>query len=246
MPAHFNLQEHLKQEHKLSPVQTYLKEIVYGGTDGIVTTFAVVAGFTGAQNSSVLQSYPVFIVLLFGLANLFSDSASMALGSFLSLRSEQDVYKAEENKELHEIRTNPKMEKEETIAILHQKGFSQKQAETLTEIYSTNEKYWLSFMMNHELQMPNPTGENALLTSLSTFLAFIIFGFIPLIPYIFIQEPSKLFMLSAFSAFAALTLLGILRWKVTIETPLRSILEIVGIGSVAASIAYFVGTFFHL
>ncbi|MGB2731859.1 MAG: VIT1/CCC1 transporter family protein, partial [Microgenomates group bacterium] len=44
-----HLQKHLQDEHKLSAFSTYLKEIVYGGSDGIVTTFAVVAGFAGAQ-----------------------------------------------------------------------------------------------------------------------------------------------------------------------------------------------------
>ena len=47
MAAPFNLQQHLSQEHRISPFQTYLKEIVYGGNDGIVTTFAIVAGFAG-------------------------------------------------------------------------------------------------------------------------------------------------------------------------------------------------------
>ena len=41
------LQDHIKNEHNISPFSTYLKELVYGGNDGIVTTFAVVAGFSG-------------------------------------------------------------------------------------------------------------------------------------------------------------------------------------------------------
>ncbi len=240
----FNLQEHLKLEHKISPLQTYLKEIVYGGTDGIVTTFAVIAGFTGAQHTSSIGSFSVLIVLLFGFANLFADAASMALGNFLSLRSEQDVYKAEQAKELHEIRNHPHMEKEETTAILQQKGFALEQARQLTQIYATNEKYWLSFMMNHELELPNPTSENPFFTSLATFLAFIAFGFMPLLPYILLQNTPNTFLYSALTAFTALILLGFLRYRVTIESPLRSILEIVSIGSLAATIAYLVGTFF--
>ena len=84
----------------------YLKEIVYGGNDGIVTTFAVVAGFAGAHANG--HSYiPAITVLLFGLANLFADATSMGLGNFLAIRTEQDIYAHEKDKEYHEIKHNP-------------------------------------------------------------------------------------------------------------------------------------------
>lgn len=241
----FDLQKHLKEEHKISPFQTYLKEIVYGGNDGIVTTFAVVAGFAGASQSSI-GALPALIVLLFGLANLFADAISMALGNFLSLRAEKDVYRSEQAKELHEIRHNPKMEKLETVAILQQKGFSKEQSEKLTEIYAANEKYWQSFMMNYELEMPNPTNENPVYTSFATFLSFVFFGFIPLIPYVLWNGHSNTFLFSTIAAFSALALLGSVRAKITVESPVRSVFEVVVVGGIAAGIAYFVGTFFKL
>jgi vacuolar iron transporter family protein len=94
-----DLEKHRKEEHSSSPFSTYLKEIVYGGNDGIVTTFAVVAGFAGAQSDTNVATYSFLTVLLFGIANLFADGASMGLGNFLSLRSEQDLYKKEKAKE---------------------------------------------------------------------------------------------------------------------------------------------------
>ena len=240
------LTDHLATEHKISPFQTYLKEIVYGGTDGIVTTFAVVAGFTGAQAGANLPSLSVLTVLLFGLANLFADGVSMGLGNFLSLRSEKDIYKKEQAKELYEIRNHPASEKEETIEILKQKGFTETQATELAAIYATNESYWLRFMMNDELEMSNPMSENPYLTGLSTLMAFIVFGSIPLLPYVFSQNSPTLFLNAVVATITALFALGLLRWRVTNEHVLRSIFEIVLLGSVSASIAYFVGTFFRL
>lgn len=240
------LHEHLALEHHISPFQTYLKEIIYGGNDGIVTTFAVVAGFTGAQATFGMPAYPFLTVLLFGLANLFADGASMGLGNFLSLRSEKDVYKTHQNKELYEIRNHPESEREETIEILEKRGFSKKQASLLTDIYATNESYWLSFMMHDELELPDPTGENPMLTGLATFSAFIAFGIIPLIPYLILGKNPQVFVYSMLATLGALILLGLLRWRVTRESIFRSVFEIVLIGSVAASIAYIVGTFFKL
>jgi VIT1/CCC1 family predicted Fe2+/Mn2+ transporter len=62
----------------------YLKDLVYGANDGIITTFAVVAGVTGAQ----LEAR---IVLILGFANLLADGFSMGASSFLSIRSDEAV-----------------------------------------------------------------------------------------------------------------------------------------------------------
>lgn len=241
-----DIHEHLAAEHRISPIQTYLKEIVYGGTDGIVTTFAVVAGFTGAQAGASVPTYSFLTVLLFGIANLTADGVSMGLGNFLSLRAEKDLYRKEQAKELHEIRNHPHSEKEETALILESHGFTKKQAYQLTELYATNEKYWLRFMMNDELELPNPMEENPVLTGLATFLAFVIFGAIPLLPYVLLQDSPAAFSFAVFSTFLALIILGLLRWRVTGESIMRSVGEIVVLGGISATIAYLVGTLFTL
>ena len=237
-----HLREHLEREHKMTPVSAYLKEIVYGGTDGIVTTFAVVGGFAGAQTD--VNALPVLVVLLFGLANLVADGASMGLSNFLSIRSEQDVYNAERAKELQEVKNNPKAEFEETVELLQSRGFSKKDAEQITQLYSKNPEYWTDFMMNYELQLPNPVHDNPYMTGFATFTAFLFFGFIPLIPYVFFKEV-PLFTLSVIFTFLALLLLGFLRWRVTKEPPIRSVGEILLLGGISATLAYFVGTFFR-
>ncbi len=95
-------QEHLADEHKKTTLSEYLREIVYGGNDGIVTTFAVVAGFTGASAGEHIIDISVLAVLLFGMANLFADGVSMGLGNFLAIRSQKDIYKTQKDKELKE------------------------------------------------------------------------------------------------------------------------------------------------
>src|SRR3990167_976848 len=234
-------QHHIESEHRFS-LSGYLKEIVYGASDGIVTTFAVVAGFTGAQSG--INQFPVVIVLIFGFANLLADAFSMGLGNVLSILADKDVYKTERDKELYEIKNNPEFEKKETIYILKKKGFTDNQAEKITEIYASNPMYWADFMMRYELEMPTPEHENPVLTGLATFSSFIIFGFVPLIPYLLTTSYSK-FIISIFFTVISLVLLGVLRWKVTTQTLLRSVGEIVLLGSIAAAIAYFVGTLFR-
>lgn len=241
----FDLEKHLHEEHNRSPLSIYLKEIVYGGNDGIITTFAVVAGFAGAQLNNA-GNLPYLVVLLFGFANLSADGISMALGNFLSTRSEQDVYRNEKRRELREIRSNPDGEKEESVTILKNKGFTQSQARTLVDIYATNEPYWLDFMMDKELTLPNPEGDNPFLMSFVTFFSFICFGLIPLLPYLFLAHTENIFPYSIFSTLSALIILGILRWRVSHHSWMRSIGETLLLGGAAATVAYLVGVLFRI
>jgi len=69
---------------KSSFLRRYLPEFVYGGMDGSVTTFAVVAGSIGASLSSV-------VVLILGFANLFADGFSMAVANYVSTKSRNEL-----------------------------------------------------------------------------------------------------------------------------------------------------------
>lgn len=242
-----NTAQHEARTH--SAFADYFKEVIYGGIDGIVTTFAVVAGFTGAAFSSNETAQISFlVVLLFGLANLFADAASMGLGNFLSVRSEKDLYFAKRRKEVSEVRNEAERERGETMTILAEKGFSPEQAATLTDIYATNEEYWVDFMMQHEHEVSDPRGENEMLTGFATFISFMVFGAIPLLPFMVQTEgvASEAFMYSSFGTLIALVLLGLLKWRVIGTRLVPSLVEVVLVGSVAAVLAFFVGTFFSI
>lgn len=81
----------------LKKIESNLREFVYGGMDGAVTTFAVVTGAAGANLG-------VRVILILGFANVLADGFSMAVGSYLSEKSEQDlsVHKGESKQEDHE------------------------------------------------------------------------------------------------------------------------------------------------
>ena len=238
-----SLEDHLKDEHKIGKVQEFLKEIVYGGNDGIVTTFAIVAGFAGAGAEGAAAVGGV-AVLLFGLANLFADATAMGLGAFLSSRSEQDVYRATREKELHEIHANPEMERRETLEILGAKGVGAEDAEVFADILQRNPEFMADFMMQYEIGMSDPSDDDPAMNGLATFLAFIVFGAAPLIPY-FIAEPSQAaFNASVALSVAALAALGLLRWKVTNETMFRCVGETLLVGGVCGAVAFGVGTLF--
>ncbi len=238
-----SLDKHRDNEHHINPIGEFIKQIIYGGNDGIVTTFAVVAGFAGAGSDGIAQIGGL-AVLLFGLANLFADAAAMGLGEFLSARSEQDLYHSIRAKELHEIKHNPEMENAETIELLTDKGMSASDAQSMADIMAKYPEYYADFMMTYEIGMSDPDGENPALNGLATFGAFLIFGSIPLLPYFIFEPIISTFYLSIFATFTALTALGLLRYIVVRQNIVRCVGETVFVGSVCASVAFAVGLAF--
>lgn len=240
---------HLQTEHAQSPFASYFREIIYGGVDGIITTFAVVAGFSGAAfaDSTTLQLSSM-TVLLFGVANLFADGVSMGLGSFLSIRSDQKLYASIRKKEVHESEHNGDIEAYETVTLLMERGFTETDAHAITTLYRKNPAYWVDFMMKYELKLSDPNDDNALHSGVATFCAFVSFGAIPLIPFMVFSSMGShtLFTVSAASTFCALVLLGFFKAKVTSTALPQSVGEVVIVGTAAASVAYFVGSLFSL
>jgi vacuolar iron transporter family protein len=240
------LERHIKEEHKQSALGAHLKDIIYGGVDGIVTTFAVVAGFSGAAlTGTATTQLSSLVLLLFGLANLFADAISMGLGNFLSIRSDQSLYKSLRAKEERETLHNGEVESEETVTILMEKGFVEADAREITKLYRKNPNYWIDFMMNNELQIPDPRGAHPVYAALATFTAFISFGIVPLFPFLFLHlAPTQLFLVSSVGTGLALILLGSFKAYVIGGKPFGAILETVAVGGAAALVAFFVGSLF--
>ena len=244
MAAGVDLAAHRAAEHRISPLQDYIRQIVYGGTDGIVTTFAVVAGFAGLSAEGTAE-VGVVAVLLFGLANLLADATSMGLGEFLSARSEQDVYRAVRATELREIRENAASEIAETVEILEERGVSRADAEEMAAILSRNPSMMADFMMQYEIGLSDPTGGRPWLNGLVTFGSFVLFGAVPLLPYFAMGGGTAVFALSCGATVLALGALGALRWRVSTEGALRCVGETLLVGGACAVVAFAVGLAFR-
>lgn len=232
--------------HKISLIKRYLHNIVYGGSDGIISTFVVVSGFVGAKNSQSLESsIPLFVLLLFGFANLAADAVSMAFGNFLSIRAAKDVYEDLANEEFKRLHFKKQEEKEETERILVEQGFTTSQTREMTEIISQNRPYWLRFMMRSKLGMDYVLDENPFVNASITFFSFIFFGFFPLAPFVF-NFRAHGFLFSVVFTVIALALVGFLRGYLTGKRLLKTMVEVVSVGALAALTAYFVGISFRI
>ncbi|WP_276300116.1 VIT1/CCC1 transporter family protein [Halorussus lipolyticus] len=157
----------------------YIAEFVYGANDGIVTTFAVVAGVAGASLSPS-------IVLVLGAANLFADGFSMGMSNYLSRQSE--------------------------LAYRESRGDS---------------------------SAAEADGKSPASTALATFVAFVLAGVMPLIPYALAVRP--LFPSAVAVTGVTFFVVGASRSLVTDRGWLRSGAEMFAIGMLAAVVAFVVG-----
>lgn len=226
--------EHMESEFHGSKLGPYIQDVVYGGNDGIVTTFAVVAGTVGAD-------MPHYVVIIMGLANLLADGISMATGAYLSLKSERDQYRRIRKEELQEIAQMPEIEREEVRIFMEKKGFSGEDLERATRVITSDNDVWADCMMTEEHGLTLESTEQPFVHGVMTLIAFIFFGAIPLIPYLAGVARDERFTVALWSTFAALVLLGFTRSYITKERLLRGPIEIVSVGALGAVVAYGIG-----
>ena len=223
-----------KLEPKHKKAASYLKDMVYGANDGLVTTFAVIAGVAGASLD------PIVVVFL-GMANLLADGFSIAASSFLATRSESDVFRSEREVEHWEVAHKPEAEAGEIREILAKKGYHGADLEQMTALIIKNKKFWVDLMMGEELGL-TPVGEaRPLKGAATTFLAFVLAGFVPILPFFFIHSDGGAFWVSAVLASAMFFVVGSLRTIFTRRPWVWSGFEMFLVGGLAASIAYGVG-----
>lgn len=216
--------------------EAYLPEFVYGGIDGSITTFAVVAGATGAHLSAD-------IVIILGLANLVADGFSMSVGGYLSAQSEIDAFDKHLLQEYKEIDQIPDTERKEVEIAFQEMGFEGQQLQEATDTICADKDRWAQFMMHHELQMIKPS-KSPFAVGLATFTSFGITGAIPLVLYIVDWlHPLDIDLFTWASALTFLTFLviGYLKGKINERPVGKSILETIGLGVAAAILAYFAG-----
>jgi len=220
-----------------SKYQKYLAEFVYGGIDGSVTTFAVVAGSAGANLDSS-------IIIILGFANLIADGFSMSVGSYLSNKSEIENFEKHKRIEHWEIEHLPEEERDEIREIYKAKGFKGKLLEQVVDIITEDPERWVDTMMKEELEMMKKM-KSPMAMAIVTFISFILVGITPLLIYILDyvvpNNVNHLFYTSIVMTSLAFVGIGFLKSFVNQTGKFKSIFETLLLGTAAAALAYFTG-----
>jgi VIT1/CCC1 family predicted Fe2+/Mn2+ transporter len=212
-----------------APRRSYLGDAVLGAIDGCVTTFAVVAGASGA-------ALPGAVVVILGLANLVADGFSMAVSNYQGTKTEWDSLARAQREEEEHIRLVPEGEREEIRQIFAAKGFGGETLERIVEVISANREVWVDTMLTEERGLAR-RGAEPLRAAAATFAAFAAAGLVPLAPFLLPVQIDR-FSASAALTAAAFLVIGVARGRVLGQPMLRSGLGVLAMGGAAAALAF--------
>jgi len=230
---HDHSAEAIRERLAHGPVHNYLRDWIYGGIDGAVTTFAVVSGVAGARLAP-------WIILVLGFANLLADGFSMAASNFLGTKAEQDDLHRLELIENRHIELAPEGEREEVRQIFQSKGFAGQDLERIVQLVTSDRKRWVRTMLTEEYGLPREI-RSSWIAAMSTFTAFLICGLVPLVPFLF--KVSHAFEVSIIMTGTVFLVIGSAKSRWSTASWWRSGFTTLLVGAIAAALAYSAGVF---
>lgn len=209
----------------------FVRDAVLGMADGLTVPFALAAGLTGAIDS-------MRIIVTAGVAEIAAGSIAMGLGGYLAARSQAEHYTSERRREQTEVREKPAAEMAEITDIFAQYGITAEESAAVVNALRKRPQAWIDFMMRFELGLERPRPQRALVSAVTIGGAYVVGGLIPLVPYMTLSSATEALGVSAVVTLLALAIFGYVKGRFTGLKPLRSALQTLLIGGLAAGAAF--------
>jgi vacuolar iron transporter family protein len=207
-----------------------VRDIVIGMSDGLTVPFALAAGLSRAVDS-------LHIIVLAGLAEIAAGAVAMGLGGYLAARGDAEHYRNERLREQHEVVERRRDEEEEVYQIFDAYGVERHEATPVLTALQRNPAAWVDFMMRFELGLEEPQAGRALRSAMTIAASYVLGGLVPLLPYM-LGTPQTALPASVGITLLALLLFGAVKGRVTGAGTVRSGLQTVVIGGLAAAAAF--------
>jgi VIT1/CCC1 family predicted Fe2+/Mn2+ transporter len=206
---------------------------VFGMSDGLVTNTSLILGFAGAHPAGS-------VVRLAGLAGLVAGAFSMAAGEYVSMSAQRELFERELAIERQALAETPEGETQELVEIFKRKGLAPELATRLASEVMSDPELALETHAREEFGVDPSSLGSPITATISSFVAFTIGAFIPLLPWLFGSGAAAVAWSIALSAVAALTL-GAVLGSLTGRSRVRSALRQLAIATLAAGVTYGVG-----
>jgi len=210
-----------------------IREVVFGAQDGLVSTFAVIAGLAAAGVGPL-------VVVLGGAVSAMAGVLSMSIGTFLSSRAQRQLYERELDRERREIHDHAGEEIAELIAALSARGMARAEAAEVARRIGRHPDILLSALAIFELGLAPQRLGAPVRDALVMAIAFGGASVVPLLPFVLVQGLAAL-GLSAALTLAALFCVGVLKARVAGVSALRSGLEVAVLAAASGLISFGLG-----
>lgn len=223
----------LKYERERIAWLAGIREIVFGGQDGLISTAALVAGIAATTTQSQ-------IVLIAGALAAVAGALSMSVGSYLSTRAQRHVFEAELAAEQREIAEKPGEEIAELLAALTARGLSRQDAAEVVRRLSAHPRLMLDLLGIFELGLVPGNLGSPLRDALVMGGAFVVGAAVPLLPFIGLEVMPGL-MIAALLTLGALFILGAVKGYFSKRSLIASGLEVMLLGGASGGLGYGLG-----
>lgn len=210
-----------------------LRDVIIGFSDGLTVPFALTAGLSSLGSAKV--------VIIAGLAELFSGMISMGLGAYLAAVTERDTYESQELREKWEVQNMPEAERDEIFEILERYAISREAAVPLVDELCRDHEQWVRFMMDFELRLEKPNVNRAWISAATMGLSYFVGGLIPMIPYFLMERVREALFVSIGITVIVLLMFGYVKNYVAIRNHragLWGAVQTLIIGMLAAGTSY--------
>ncbi len=184
--------------------RNYIRDIVLGANDALVSIFALVIGVVGGG----LSSYDIFIA---GIAGTVAGAISMAIGEYISTKSQEQIYDAEKRREKEHIKHFFEDEKEELKEMYAKKGFSGELLEQIVDTIASDADVMLKVMMEEEFGIKEEERRNPYVAMIFVFIAFLIGSLLPVLPFAFITNATTAGLIATIGSILGLFTVGVIK-----------------------------------
>jgi vacuolar iron transporter family protein len=225
------------EKHNYDEVSV-VRQSIFGISDGVVSTVALVASLTAA---GVVNT----IILIAAMAEIFAGAISMGLGAYISTKTDAEANKRAIDKEKLVMLMHPQICKKELLKIYKKKGIKGKELRDLVGKLMKNKKVCFDTIMTEHLGIREESIENPRIAGVAMGISYVISGFIPAVPFFFL-EPIRALYLALVLSVAVVFMAGVGRARYTGRGWFKSAIELVMITALATASAYYIGSLFRI
>lgn len=208
-----------------------VRDVVIGMADGLTVPFALAAGLSAAVTSTD-------VVVTAGLAEVAAGAIAMGLGGYLAARTDIQHFDAEVAREEDEVETLRDREVREVEEIFKGYGLAGAELSAVVGAVTSDRRRWIDFMMRFELGLERPDPKRAPISAATIGTSYMVGGLIPLLPYMTTPSLSAALQLSVVITGIALAIFGAVKGHFTGVNKLKSALQTLLVGGLAAGAAF--------
>ena len=216
-----------------------VRPVVFGATDGLVCNLSLIMGVAGASGAGGEDPHAIVIA---GIAGLLAGGFSMAVGEYVSVRSQRELLEYQIDLQRHQLHHTPKQEHDILCEIYEAKGLSRGEAELIVKRIMNDPERAIDTFVREEIGLSAETMGSPIAAGLGSLCAFAVGAMVPLLPFLLLARGALPFTLSIVASGVALFAIGLAVSRLTHRHAIWTGVRQASLGGLAAAVTFGIGS----